>query len=88
MSLEVTFDVFSFNTATAPVLHLPAVLAINIISKDHLILFNEYFRYYTDNIDAMDQRYLLTCRNPYDTMKVGGVFQYGLKSLQYDCDRR
>ena len=41
-----------------------------------------------DNVDAMDQRYLLTCNNPYDTMKVGGVFQYGLKSLQYDCDRR
>ena len=41
-----------------------------------------------DNVDAMDQRYVITCNNHFDTMKVGGVFQYGLKSLQYDCDRR
>ena len=42
----------------------------------------------TDNIDAMDQTYQLRCNNPYDTMKVGGVFQYDLKELQYDCDKR
>ena len=30
----------------------------------------------------------LTCRNPFDKMKVGGVFQYDLKELQYDCDKR
>ena len=44
--------------------------------------------FFTDNIDAMDQSYQLTCRNPFDKMKVGGVFHYDLKELQYDCDKR
>ena len=43
---------------------------------------------YTDSIDAMDQTYLLSCKNPFHNMKIDDVFQFDLKSLRYDCDRR
>ena len=79
----VNYVVLSFNILQLSSTSQEHYATTIIILKDHV-----HILLYTDNIDAMDQRYLLTCSNPYDTMKIGGVFRYGLKSLQYDCDRR
>ena len=43
---------------------------------------------YTDSIDAMDQTYLLSCKDPSHTMKIDDVYQFDVKSLRYDCDMR